>query len=342
VDRERLYEPGGLILTSLDRASLWVIDIDARTRYPVRDLRPCPFNCHLSPDFSRIIYPDGRAGQTLSVALDGTSPLVIAGLATDVTYWSGQTLLIWESAWRAYLQEADQSRQELDSSDIITIQPGGFWGVGVDYQDGEFTRYLTNLAIRRAPDTPRVTLGPDLNYFRSLAWSPDGARLAYVSPVMQNGNVGAEIFLADVQLRTIQRISSLHDSLGPVRVGGQSLQGLSWSPDGRLIAFWAMALTGPDPEIDVSDGVLVIVDTSTGTQRQYCGVSLALHTPNPPRLLWSPDGTRLAFAADLPDDPRGALLLALDPESGVFTVLSDGISRAVGGIPNVLFWGRRP
>jgi hypothetical protein len=49
----------------------------------------------------------------------------------------------------------------------------------------------------------------------------------------------------------------------------------------------------------------------------------------------------VAFAGDVPNDNKGALLLALNIESGVFTELSNGVYPALGQ-PNVIAWGRAP
>jgi hypothetical protein len=80
---------------------------------------------------------------------------------------------------------------------------------------------------------------------------------------------------------------------------------------------------------------------ATGDIQVYCGYSTDEHTPNPPRLVWSPDGTQLAFGGNVPGDNQGYLLLTLDTTSGVFTQLSNGIYPAFG-VPDVVAWGLPP
>jgi hypothetical protein len=73
----------------------------------------------------------------------------------------------------------------------------------------------------------------------------------------------------------------------------------------------------------------------------YCGYSTTEHTPNPPRLIWSPDSTHLAFGGNVPADDKGYLLLALDTTTGIFTELSNGLFPALGTADPVA-WGLRP
>jgi hypothetical protein len=99
-------------------------------------------------------------------------------------------------------------------------------------------------------------------------------------------------------------------------------------------------MTGRDPVATTASAVLHVLDVQSGVIHQYCGVTTAGHTPNPPRLAWSPDGTHLAFAA-VPTGQTQALLLALDVRAGTFTVLSSGVP-PIYGRPDVIGWGIRP
>jgi len=58
-------------------------------------------------------------------------------------------------------------------------------------------------------------------------------------------------------------------------------------------------------------------------------------------LIWSPDGTHIAFGGNIPGDDKGYLLLALDTETGIFTELSNGIFPALG-TSDVIAWGLPP
>jgi hypothetical protein len=81
-----------------------------------------------------------------------------------------------------------------------------------------------------------------------------------------------------------------------------------------------------------------VVDLDSGVTRSYCGFTTTEHTPDPPLLHWSPDGTHLAFSGNIPSDDKGYLLLALNLENGVFTELSNGIYPVLGSA-DVVAWG---
>jgi hypothetical protein len=102
-----------------------------------------------------------------------------------------------------------------------------------------------------------------------------------------------------------------------------------------------MPLNGVDPVEGIGDAVLHVLDLDTGQVRRYCDYSTFEHTPNPPRLVWSPDSSHVSFGGNLVNDMRGYLLLALNIETGVYTELSEGIYPALGS-PDVIVWGLPP
>nr|MCU0474596.1 hypothetical protein [Anaerolineae bacterium] len=128
---------------------------------------------------------------------------------------------------------------------------------------------------------------------------------------------------------------------GAQRLGGTSVSSLSWSPDSQRIAFWAAPLPDPSAPEQAGAAYLFVHDLTSGQTRRYCGYTTTGHTPNPPRLMWSPDGTHIAFAGDLENDGRGFILFALDVSEGVFYEMSAGVYPALGAA-NVLAWGLRP
>ncbi len=342
VPRGAQFDPGGLILTAFDRSGLWVVDIDARVRYPLDNTRLCGTNCRLSPDATTVTYLDGEEETYRRMTLDGIQrETLYADTANDVMYWSPDTLLIYTAGKRAYLQNVNGTKVELDVSTIISIQPGGLWALALDYRDGMFVRQLLNLALKNAPDSPRVDVGPEARYFNAAAWSPDGQWVAAVVPVTSDGVTGGEIVVASPLTKESQQVTDLLATAGPLRIGGVGTGGVSWSPDSRYVAFWGAPLIGDDPETDVEPASLYVYDHQSGETRHYCGVTVEDITPEPPRLIWSPDATHVAFAGNPPDDSRGSLLLALDIESGVFTELTEGMSNLLGR-PNILAWGLRP
>jgi hypothetical protein len=100
-------------------------------------------------------------------------------------------------------------------------------------------------------------------------------------------------------------------------------------------------MTGENVTANLGNAVIHILDVNTGEVKAYCGFATAEQTPNPPRLVWSPEGTHLAFGGAVPNDERGYQLLAMDVSSGEIASLSIGIVPALGS-PDVIAWGKPP
>lgn len=346
--RPASFSPGGIILTSFDSTSLWVYDIDTQTRYPLPDTRPCPGNCHLSPDGLWLTMMNPDTFVFMKMRVDGTERTPLFGSAADVTWWDSSTYLVWTADHHAYLSAenaAPDSQDYLDARAAVSIQPGGRWAVVLEHEpDGSFARVLLDMTQRHNPDAVKIRLAADIPYFNAQAWSPNGAQLAYVGRGAFNDTAqtaGGELFLAQAGNPIPQQVSFFARDYGAVRIGGYAADRLSWSPDSTKIAFWVIALTGPDPAANTGNAVLHMLDINTGEVVRYCTFSTTQHTPNPPELIWSPDSTTIAFAGDIPQDGKGALVLAVDAATGVTTELSDGIYPALG-TPELVAWGRRP
>jgi Tol biopolymer transport system component len=341
------FAPGGIILASFDRANLWVYDVDRNTRYPLPDTHPCGSNCRLSRDARWITYVNSQNSTYYKMRLDGTERTLLADYAADVEWWSEDTLLIWTPGHEAYLQPTNSTEREyLNVDSVFSVQPGGRWGLLVEPNGDGFVRVLLDLGARDLEGVvqKRVTLGEDVPFFNAASWSPNGQWLAYISAGLfdsQSLIAGAEIF--GIQPGIIEPVqwTDLTSAYGAIRINGLANGELSWSPDGTRIAFWVIELLGPDPQANTGNAVIHILDMGSGQVSVYCGYSTTEHTPNSPRLLWSPDGTHLVFGGNVPGDDKGYLLLALDVSTGVFTELSNGLYPALG-TPDPVAWGLRP
>lgn len=293
----------------------------------------------------------------MKMRLDGTQTMLIARDATDVFWWSDDTLIVWEGN-SAYLQPdealdpsqtAVSERTTLDARSVISVQPGGSWALVSQYAGEQpshhaFDRALVNLDVRALnPDAAlSVSLGADVPYYNSAGWSPDGHWLAYVGALMVDDAPAAEIFTIQPGNTATSQRTHFAEGGQPVRIGGQTATGgLSWSPDSSRVAFWVMPRGQDDPVNEAGEAMLHVLDVMSGEVRRYCGYSTPDHLPNPPRLVWSPDSTHVAFGGNLPDDIRGVILLALDVEAGVFIELSAGLYPALGSA-DVIAWGLRP
>jgi hypothetical protein len=335
------FQPGGLILTSFDGRALWLYNIDTGTRYPLPDTVPCTRNCRLSPDFRSITFFDDNLNAFSQMRLDGTGRRMIIENAADVEWWGDGVYLIWTPGHGAFLlTESTGAREPLNVTGVTSIQPGGRWGVRVAQQGDAFNRTLVNLSDLSAT----VELGLDMPYFNAQSWSHDGRLLAYVAPIVLNptlGMVGSELYTVAPDTGARQPLTNLAAEYGPARINGLAVGELAWSPDGGRIAFWVTPLTGPNPQSDAGEATIHVVEVATGNVMVYCGFSTSAHTPNPPRLLWSPTGTHLAFAGRVEGSTGGTLLLALNTIDGTYTSLSEGIAPALGA-PDVVAWGLPP
>ncbi len=340
------FTPGGIILTAFDGASIWVYNIDGNRRYPLPDTNPCGTNCRLSPDARWISYVDAISNTYSKMRLDGTQRTRLIDYAADVLWWTADTLLVWTPAKEAYLQrEGDSNREYLDVQGVVEVQPGGRWGLMVEQAGDDFRRALVNLETRDMQGVAGgyIDLGLDTPYYDAASWSPNGQWLAFSAPgvfdTVTNAQ-GSEIFAVQPD-GVIEQWTDLFSTYGATRINGRTNTDLSWSPDSRYIAFWSIELTGPSPEGDTGLATLHVLDTSSRELRSYCGYTTTNHTPNPPRIIWSPDSTHVAFGGDVPRDEKSYLLLALDINSGLFTELSNGIYPTFGGADPVA-WGYAP
>lgn len=346
--RGAAYEPGGIILTSFDSASMWVYNIDSNRRYPLPETRPCGTNCRLSRDSRWITYVDSTTDVYAKMRLDGTQRTPLIPYAADVEWWSADTLLVWTPTKDAYLQpETGGDREYLNVESVISVQPGGRWGLVVDQADDTFTRAILNLDTRDAESRVGgyVELGEAKPYYEAAAWSPNGQWFGYAAPGVTDaatGAVGSEIFAVQPSAGSEPvQWTDLNSQYGAVRINGRSGGDLSWSPDSRYLAFWVIPLNGADPETNAGEGQIHVLDIANGTLRSYCDFKTMEHTPSPARLIWSPDSTHLALGGNVPGDDKGYLLLALNIETGVFTALSEGIFPTLGGA-NPIAWGLAP
>lgn len=334
----------GIILTTWNRETMWAYDLVRDVRYPIPDTTPCGTNCHLTPDGLSISYHDSNQGGIGLMWLNGGNRRVLLQGATEVEWWNDERLLVWSSSNTPYLVDVGGTEREyLDLTGLISLQPNGYWGVTLHMgDDGEFQTQLIN-----AQDQAQVVaLGVDEAYYNAHVWSPDGRYLAIVRRETRHDEHyrrGGEIYLIepDESLEAYPA-TAFTDDYGAVRIAGLSPRGLSWSPDSQKVAFWVMRRTGNQPE-DITPAQLHILDVTTGETIAYCDYETTRHSPNPPRLIWSPDGEWIAFGGE--DTIRGGIstaLIALNVAEGGFYRLTMDIVAAMNNNPDVIAWGNRP
>ncbi|MEO8395391.1 MAG: hypothetical protein ABI700_20525 [Chloroflexota bacterium] len=343
-ERGASFQPGGIILTSFDKAAIWVYNIDNGRRYPLPETAPCTSNCHLSPDSTALTFFNDPTNTFNIMKLDGTQRALVVENAAEVEWWNPTTYLVWTPAKQAYLvPTAGGDREYLNVDGVISVQPGGRFGLLLQPKDDFFERFLIDLQLRGLDGIGdnRVDLGADKAYFDAQSWSPDGQWLAYVAPVTSDSTpLSSEIFAIKPGDTAPTQWTHLTSIYGAERINGVAVGELNWSPDGTRIAFWVTPITGADFTSNLGTSTIHILDVNTGEVKAYCGFATTEQTPNPARIVWSPDGTTIAFGGAVPGDNKGYHLLTMDTSSGALTTLTQGLF-PVFGTPNVVVWGNQ-
>jgi len=151
-------------------------------------------------------------------------------------------------------------------------QGGGIFVMG---RTGEF--------VRRVSDTGFTP-----------SWSPDGASLAFATEAAPTpyGRVGISELWAVTVASGEKRLISKGDAMEP-----------RWSPNGRLIAYWAV------PQ-GTSRRDIFTIPTAGGTP-----VAVTNDEPLDANPIWAPDGRSLYFVSDRGGSPN-LWQIAVDPDSG--------------------------
>ena len=129
-------------------------------------------------------------------------------------------------------------------------------------------------------------------------WSPDGTRLAYFTPT-QAVDV-ADLWVISRDRSGLKRLVR-QGAIDPPRYPSDFR--ITWSPDGRQIAF-----TGPGPTVKSFSSIYVVNSDGTGLARLTTPRGNAEdHAPD-----WSPDGTAIAFVRE--DAKHGYHLFVMKPD----------------------------
>jgi dipeptidyl aminopeptidase/acylaminoacyl peptidase len=172
--------------------------------------------------------------------------------------------------------------------------------------DGRMARQFTTGTSARAP-----------------RWSPDGQLLAFLSTRAEGEAAKAQVHTLSMNGGEAVRVTNLADGV----------EAFAWSPDGtRLACISKTEMSGAKPSksdvrhyfsitykfndtgwFDSRRGHIFIVDAKSGASRRI--TSGAERNDSDPQ--WSPDGTRLAFAAEETDKP-------LLESGGIYAVATNG------------------
>ncbi|HPF27329.1 MAG: S9 family peptidase [Steroidobacteraceae bacterium] len=228
------------------------------------------------------------------------------------------------------LETANDTQISPDGKQIVYVR--GSYDVMTD-------RPRANLWIVNTDGSQHRPLRSDANNHRSPRWSPDGTRIAYIS----DAEGKAQLFVRWMDTGQTALLTNLTESPGD----------LTWSPDGRLLAFTQLvaaekpSLAKPPqkpeganwaPPVTVIDDVVYRVDGQGYLKSGYTHVFLIVADGGAPRqltsgdfnhrgtLAFTPDGKRLLLSANRRDDwqlnPVDSDIHAVDLASGAMTQLT--------------------
>ena len=201
---------------------------------------------------------------------------------------------------KAKAQETGARSQSVKTFYQVAISPDGKQLAWVQPLYNQSSQRITGSGIFVQPvdagaSPRRISADPSAEhlYENSIAWSPDSARLVFLS---NNGTPSQpQLYIADVKSGAARKLTSL--------VG--DLSDPAWSPDGKSVAFLfienAPGSAGPQMPMTVETGVvesqvyeqrLAIVDFASGSMRQISPADIYVYEFD-----WSPDSKSFALIA---------------------------------------------
>jgi len=182
----------------------------------------------------------------------------------------------------------------------VALSPEGTWVAWVEVASAGGTLiHAVELDVSE-PRAVRLSACPEARACdeSSIAWSPDGKRLAFLSDALQRGQ--PQVYVAELGQVPARKLTSF---TGPVASP-------QWSPDGASLAVLVMEGEGAEqakgPKDPAARETGVVRESSPVRRVALVSVADGAHRVVSPEQLfvyeyaWSPDGMRLAFIAAPP------------------------------------------
>jgi hypothetical protein len=285
----------GFLNSAINKGGLAIIDVASGERRVILDefnIQYPSFNYSLSPDGSFLIYDTWQ----------------------DIGEFNG------DDVWRLDVNSGERTlltaNQDHENSDHSALSP-----------DGTRVAYHLNddIWVMNADGSGKINLAPDEEYYWSEfspAWSPDSARVAFFrsylpcdsctlpDPTENTRGWPPGLWAANADGSGEELIAELprNEMLAPEGIW------LSWSPDGRYLAY--LLFDG----VETASSQIRIVEVATGEYREIISAQTDFYLPT-----WSPDSRALMINYyDLEgESPRFTVDIAAVDGSGVWT-LFDG------------------
>jgi serine/threonine protein kinase len=313
------------------------------------------------------MVPSVPKGKRNPLLLPAAIVFVLALIAAGILYRRGYITTGMSAT--AFQNPTISSLTSTGDIQLARISPDGRYLAYISFNRGQYSLWVRQIAIPSAvqvvPATTSamadVTFTPDGNFLdyaqfaindtagkiyqvpvlggtprlildsvnSTVAFSPDGSRIAYAKPNVQQGQVSLVVSNPDGS-----NAKSLATRNASFQVANFSI--IHWSPDGKRIVAIVTDLEEKNGQV----GALVELDAQTGVQKPFPGRQWRGLFD----FTWLPDGSGIIVAAQDKTAANGQIYAVAYPSGAVRRIsndLSDYLSLAVSGDGRTIVGGQR-